>query len=135
MDKSDQQRRRCFLRKQLFGATTIQYSKYNHNRKGSVTAKWIEYINLNFTLQKPGPVQAVQELKQMIMDSHTPYYESKIRKSKRCRCQPFLPRKLNNIELTTLKNIMSIYETKLCDLQDTNLTAVETHFFVLQDGQ
>ena len=45
------------------------------------------------------------------------------------KCQPLLQRKLNNIELATLKAIMPIYEKKLHNLQDTNLRAAETQSF------
>ena len=58
--------------KKLFGTVTIQDSKCTQHNKDSVVAEWIEYIDLNFILQKPGPVMSVQELKQMIIDAHTP---------------------------------------------------------------
>ena len=45
-------------------------------------AEWIEYLDLNFILQKPGPVKSVQELKQMVIDARTPYYESNLKGQK-----------------------------------------------------
>ena len=82
MSKADNQRRRRFLRKKLFGTVTIQDSKCTQHNKDPVMAEWIEYLYLNFILQKPGPVMSVQELKQMIIDAQTPYYESNVKGQK-----------------------------------------------------
>ena len=91
--------KRSKLRSQLFIAHCKNFGPLDE--QNYLVPKWSKYIKCNFEREDPAPHKAVMELKKMIETMHTPTK------------QDFPARKLGNLELSKLQELLPIYEAQL----------------------
>ena len=104
MPLNKQNQMRIHLRVQLFTGKA-------RNTPGKILEQdwlvenWEKYIELNFKLKHPGQDTAFQELRQMVASRETPDYKGSTQAAK-----PIPPRRLGDVELGKLEEILPKYE-------------------------
>ena len=74
---------------------------------------WATYAKLNFELPDPGPEGCLRELRKMVADKATPYYQGG---KKGGTAKPIQSRPLGDLEHAKLRQLLEHYEKKWADM-------------------
>ena len=100
---------RTNIRRLLFSGESTNGKKLN--QKHWLVPNWSVYIKHNFELPKPGHAKAITELRELVTKLQTPDYNAVYKQTGKQANIP--PRKLGNLELAKLQELLPIYEAKL----------------------